>query len=531
MTAKVSDVLGSAGMVTGDNPIAARVGREILEAGGNAVDAAVATGLALCVVKPSSNGIGGYGGQMVIYQADTGRAVTIDYSTRAPKAAREDMFEPVAPAEKSNAGGFGGVEGRRNMFGPLAVSVPGTIAGLSLAAQSFGRLGWASVVRPAIKLAAEGFTVWPGLHDNLKILAGNADPESAAAFFHDGRIPEDGETFRLPDAARLLELLAEDPQAFYRGEPARMIAGRVQSMGGILTEDDMASFHVEVSDPLELSYRGHMVYAVPGVSGAPTALQTMAVMQFLNTRPYEPDDPGYWGDLAGSLVLAWQDRLALLGDVPGVGKLIEHLRSHGYAQKLASRVRAGNFAGDPSDFDPTTETVHVNTCDADRNMVAMTQTHGGGYGSRVAVPGLGIVLGHGMSRFNPESGHPNSPGPWKQPLHNMSPLILTRDGEPVAAIGLPGGRTIPSLMSQFVADIVDFGMTAGEQLSFPRIHTQGDAIQHTDDLPEYARKAISERGHELLRTDAIGGIASSIVIRGDTICGGSQGGTEAAQAL
>ncbi len=532
MANQAVDVKGTKGMVTGDNYLAVQVGRDILLDGGNAVDAAVATALALTVVKPSSNGIGGYGGNMVIYLADTRRVVSIDYNTRAPKAATEDMFEPVAPpAEKSNVGGFSGVEGRKNMFGPLAVSVPGTIAGLSLAAERFGCLGWSALVQPAMKLASEGFTVWPGLSANIRSLIDNTDPESAAAFLHDGRIPEDGETLKLPDVARLLGVLAEDPGSFYRGEPARMIAERIRSMGGLLTEQDMNDFTLDVSEPYSIDYRGHKVYACTGISGSPTAFEAMAVMQFLNTKPYAPDDPAYWGDLAGALILSWHDRLALLGDVPGFDTLVDHLMSHRYAELLAARVRAGNFTKIPSEFDPTRCTVHVNACDADHNMVALTQTHGGGYGSRVVVPGLGIVLGHGMSRFNPEAGHPNSPGPGKQPLHNMSPLIITKDGMPVAAIGLPGGRTIPSLMPQFVADIADYGMTAGEQLRFPRIHTQGDAIQHTDDLPEYAQKAISQRGHELARTEAIGGIASSIVIRGDTIFGASQGGEKASLGI
>lgn len=522
------DSFGKNGMVTADNYLAAEVGREISLSGGNAVDMAVATALALCVVKPSSNGIGGYGGTMVLYLADTGRVVSIDYNTRAPRAAREDMFEPVTPAENSNAGGFGGVENRKNMFGPLAVSVPGTIAGLSLAEDRFGRLGWSRVIQPAVRLASDGFPVWPGLSANIRGFVENTDPESAAAFLPDGRIPADGETLRLPDVARLLEVLAEDPGAFYRGEPARMIVDRVRSMGGILTEQDMADFDVNVSEPLRLDYRGSTVYACTGVTGSITALEAMAAVQFLNTRPYDRDDPAYWGDMSGALLLAWHDRLALLGDVPGIEKLAEHLKTHRYAELLASRVRAGNFERVPSDFDPTTCTVHVNTCDADRNMVAMTQTHGGGYGSRVGIPGLGIVLGHGMSRFNPASGHPNSPGPWKQPLHNMSPLILTRDGKPLAAIGLPGGRTIPSLMPQFVADFVDFGMSPAEALNYPRIHTQGYAFQHTADLPDHARKAISQRGHELVEVDAVGGIASFLLVRGEEVLGSSQGGPGAA---
>ncbi len=164
-------------------------------------------------------------------------------------------------------------------------------------------------------------------------------------------------------------------------------------------------------------------------------------------------------------------------------------------------------------------------------MVALTQTHGAGWGSRVGIPGLGIVVGHGMSRFDPRPGRANSVGPGKSVLHNMSPLILLRDGEPVAAIGMPGGRTIPSVVTQFVVDLVDFGMTPGEMLSRPRIHTEGSWIQITDDLPDCARQEIERRGRQLKELNAIGGLASGLIVRDGAVIGSAQAGPAASQGV
>ncbi len=205
--------------------------------------------------------------------------------------------------------------------------------------------------------------------------------------------------------------------------------------------------------------------------------------------------------------------------------------SEGHAGRLAGLIRSGRIHKAPVTPDSSTETVHLNTCDADRNMVALTQTHGGGYGSRVAVPGLGIVLNHGMSRFDPRPGRPNSIGPGKKVLNNTSPLIMTFDDRPMAAIGLPGGRMIPSVIANFVVGLADFGMTPGEVIGRPRIHTIGGAVLATRDLPEAARNAIEARGHHLEDVDGVAGLASGVLVGTDRIVGAAQAGPEAAAGI
>lgn len=525
------DVLALHGMVTSDNYLASGVGREILRRGGNAVDAAVATALALCVVKPAGNGIGGYGGTMVVYLANEKRVTVVDYNCRAPRASTPDMYELSDGWEKCGPGQCPLVVNQANFFGPMACSVPGTVAGLSLAADKFGRLGWKACIAPAISLAKEGFDVWPGLHAVLKGLADNTDPESSAAIFPDGYLPEDGELWVQPDLAALLEVLADDPQAFYTGKPGRIIAERIQSMGGILTEQDMGDYQAGILDPFVLEYKGTTVYASSSLSGGPTMMEALAILQKVHPHPYSPDEPGFWGDLASVLTLAWKDRFAYIGDVPGINDKLRELFSDDYAESLAEIVRSGNVEPIRTLDLNCTNTVHLCTCDSDRNMVSLTQTHGAGCGSRVGIPGLGIVIGHGMSRFDPRPSSPNCPGPYKTVMHNMSPVILVKDGRPAGAFGLPGGRTIPSVMTHFLVGIIDFGCTPAEMLDRPRIHTEGGIVQLTKDAPMSARKEIEGRGLRTMEKDAIGGLASGLIVGEDRIIGAAQAGEASALGL
>jgi len=531
MSINAIDVIGMHGMVTSCNPIASRVGREILRHGGNAVDAAVATALALCVAQPSSNGIGGYGGTMVIYLADEKRVTVVDYNCRAPRAATPDMFELKDGWEACNRGQMPPVVDHANFYGPMACSVPGTVGGLSLAANRFGRLGWAKDIEPAIRLASDGFEVYPGLHANFHGFADNTDPESRAAMFPDGYIPKDGELWIQPALAALLEVLRDDPQAFYTGEPARMIADRVQSMGGILTNQDMADYQASVLNPFVLEYKGTQINASSSLCGGPTMMEALAVLQKLHPDPCSIDEPGFWGDLAGVLTLAWQDRFRYIGDNPGIQEKLIELFSDEHAESLAKIVRSGKVEPYPTPPELHMETVHLCTCDSDRNMVSLTETHGAGWGARVGIPGLGIVIGHGMSRFDPRPDHPNCPGPYKKCMHNMSPVILVKDGKPAGAFGLPGGRTIPSVMTHFLVSLIEFGCTPAEMLNRPRIHTEGGIMMVTNDLSMSARKEIEGMGLEIRAQEGIGGSASGLIVGEERIVGSAQAGTEASLGL
>jgi gamma-glutamyltranspeptidase / glutathione hydrolase len=516
-----TDAVGHKGMVTSTDVLASRAGREILLAGGNAVDAAVATALALCVTHQSGTGLAGYGGAMVIYLAHERRVVGIDYNCRAPRAAREDMYK-IAASAMADDEDFPPVVGKANFWGPQAVSVPGTVAGLSLAAHKYGKLGWAKCVHPALKLASDGFPVSPGVSDSLRSLARRADAESVHTLLPDGRVPQAGERWVQKDLAKLLEMLAADPDSFYRGDIGHKIAVRVKSAGGILTEQDMADYHCGISEPLTLDYKGVRLHASAGMGGNSCALETLAIMRKLSASRYKPGDRKYWGDFGDALTLAWHDRLRYVGDVPGIDHKIRQLISDAYASELAKIVRSGKVPKGPGGADPLKETVHLSTCDADHNVVSLTQTQGNAWGSEFGVPGLGIMIGHGMSRFDPRPGLPNSPGSWKQPLHNMSPLVLTKDGKPFGTVGLPGGRMIPSVVAGFVMDLVDFGMTPVQAISAPRIHTEGGPISYTRSLPQAALDEIRGRGHKLSRPKSIGGQASVIKIDGDRILGSAQ---------
>lgn len=528
MAIQAGDVRSRDGMVTSTQDLASQAGREILLAGGNAVDAAVATALALCVVQPSSNGVAGYGGCMVIYLAGENRVVALDYNCRAPRAAREDMYEIGGGPGTEGWGEFPSVVNKANNWGPMAVSVPATIAGLSLAEKRYGKLGWARVVEPARKLAANGFVVYEGLPENTKGFADNTDEISRRAILPDERIPQVGETWIQADLGKLLEVLAADPGCFYTGDIARRIAERVQSAGGILTEQDMADYRCEVTEPMTLDYRGVRLNAPPGVTGSPCTLETLAIMQKMSAEPRKCDDPKSWGDLADALTLAWRDRIAFHGDVSGIEGKFSDLMSDEHASAMAEIIRSRKVRTGSGGLDPSKETIHLCTCDAERNMVSLTQTHGGGWGTRFGIPGLGIVIGHGMSRFDPRPGLPNSPGPYKQPLNNMSPVILTVDGKLWASVGLPGGRMIPAAVVAFVIGLVDFKMTPGESLSAPRMHTEAGPFAYTDNLPQAALDEIKARGHELRdEPRAIGGNASIILVDGDGIIGSALAGADA----
>ncbi len=525
------DVTGTKGMVCSTHPLASPAGREMLLKGGNAIDAAVATALALCVVQPSSNGLAGYGGSMVIYLGDEKKVVSLDYNCRAPRAAHENMFEQdeVGPGGWSE---FPPIKGRANFFGPLAVSIPGTMAGLYLTQKTYGKLKWAEVMEPARKLAADGYVVYESLPENIMRFTENADPISAEALFPGKRVPQVGETWIQADLAKLMETLVADPDSFYRGEVAKIIVERVQSAGGILTEQDMADFQVEFTEPVTLEYKGVTLHANTGITGSICTMETLAILQQLNAGPYSAGETKYWGDFAGALTLAWRDRLAFIGDIPGLDDKVAELHSDEHASALAEMVRSGKVTQGEGGADPLKETVHLTTCDADHNMVSVTQTHGGGWGTRFGIPGFGIVIGHGMSRFDPRPGRPNSPGSFKQPLHNMSPLIITKAGELVGSVGLPGGRMIPAVVANAVVHLVDFGVSPAQAINAPRIHTEGGFISHCDEVPANALDEIRGRGHEVKEESrAIGGNLSVIMLDGDKIIGAAQAGAEAALGM
>jgi gamma-glutamyltranspeptidase/glutathione hydrolase len=454
-------------------PQAAEAGLTVLAAGGNAVDAVVAGALVAGVVAVAGCGIGGYGGHLVIARPAGDKVTAIDFNTAAPAAARDDLF----PLDDKGA-----VKGGVNSHGWLAAGVPGTLAGMQLALDKYGTLKFARVVEPAIRHAREGFTVSKNLAAGIKAAKDrlSRDPGSAKLFFDKGEPLAEGATYRNPDLADLLQTLADagSVEPFYRGDVAKKIAAAFHDNKGLVTADDLAAYKAREVKPLKLEWRDQVIYTAPLTAGGLTVLQALATLKALDWPTWDHKEPASAQARIEALRLAWNDRLRLLGDPEQAKVPVEQLLSDRHAEKSAERVRAAVKEKKPavaeSDGRPAGGTIHLTAVDGDGMMVALTLTHGDSFGTQVTVDGLGLILGHGMSRFDAHPGKPNSVGPGKRPLHNMCPTVVCRDGKPVLALGATGGRKIPNTLFDVLAYRVGEGRPLAEAVQGPRVHTEGD---------------------------------------------------------
>jgi gamma-glutamyltranspeptidase / glutathione hydrolase len=461
-------------VIVGGLPQATEAGLAVLRQGGNAVDAAVTAALASGVVGVYSCGIGGYGGAMII--AAPGKTPTcVDFNTIAPAAARGNLFKLDRKGQ---------VPGRVNEYGWLASGVPGTLAGMQFALDRFGTYNFRQAVEPAIRFATEGF---PITHNVARQIAAareflGKDPGSAQLFL-DGHQPrKQGERFRNPDLGKMLQTLAQrnSVDSFYRGDIARQIARAFQDNQGLVTAKDLASYRARQVNPLHIEWQGYDLYTAPLGAGGLTTLETIAILKALGWHKKfidAPGDPETFRARLEATRLAWHDRLNLLGD-PEKGKVpVDRLLSGDHAEELAKQVRASLKSGKPvitrTPPHASDGTVSLSVVDGRGMMVALTLTHGGAFGARVTVPGLGLVLGQGMARFDPHPSHPNSPGPGKRPLHNMSPTVALRDRRPVLALGGAGGRRIPNSVLDIVIRVLIQNLPIDGAVQAPRLSTEG----------------------------------------------------------
>lgn len=501
------------GLVTG-HPDAATAGNAVLAAGGNAVDAAVAAALVVGVTALPSTGIGGYGGHLVLARPD-GTTAAIDFNTTAPAAATAEMFRADAA---------GRVEGNAHLHGWLSVGVPGVLAGLQLALDKHGTKRFADLVAPAARKARDGFPVTRGVAAAVRASAAlfARDPGSAKLYLKNGEPLAGGDTFRNPDLAALLDGLAAKGRAddFYTGRPAAAIAAAFRRHGGLVTEADLAAYRAVEVAPLALEWRGKTVHTPPPTAGGLTVLQTLAALKALGWDRLDPADPATTRAKVEALRVAWTDRFRLLGDPRRVEVPVARLSSEQYAADTAARVRAALRAGRPvegaSDGRSAGGTIHLSAVDRTGLTVALTFTHGESFGSRVTVDGLGLTLGHGVSRFDPRPGRANSVGPGKRPLHNMCPTVVTADGKPLLAVGATGGRRIPNSVFDVLAYRVGAGLSLAEAVKAPRVHTEGDAVVTLEvGWPRAVGDHFRAAGYEV-RT---GGAASLNAIERDPVTG------------
>lgn len=493
-------------MVVSVSDIASRVGVETMRRGGNAIDAAVAVGLALAVTWPEAGNIGG-GGFMLIRRAD-GRAEVIDYRERAPLAATRGMY-----LDKE-----GNVIDKASSVGYKAVGVPGTVAGFALALKRHGRMSWQDVIEPARKLASEGFPVSQylarGMREKAELISKH--PETRRIFIRDGKYYEEGERFVQPElAATLARMKKEGPREFYEGETARLISEDMKANGGLITARDLKEYEPTVREPLTGTYRGFEIMTVPPPSsGGIAIIQTLNMLERHNLKELGFGSSDTLHLLIESLRRAFADRSEYLGD-PDFGKVpVKGLISKKYAEDLGKTIDpnratpSGSLrAGKPSEYEAT-ETTHFTVADAEGNVVSNTYTINELYGSGVTARGTGIVLNNEMDDFTAKPGVPNTWGlvqtdvnaiaPRKRPVSSMTPTLILKDGKPYLALGSPGGATIISVVLQVIINVIDFEMNPQQAVDAPRFHHQWfpDKVRWEPfGINRDTRLALEKKGH------------------------------------
>jgi len=515
------------GAVATAHPLASAAAADVLRAGGNAADAAVAAAFALGVVENQSSGIGG-GGFALVWVARERRAYVLDFREVAPAAARPDMFAADP-----------GAEARRSLDGGLAVAVPGAVKGYAELARRFGTRRLAALVEPAARLAERGFTVGTGYAEEaaerLACLA--ARPAAARELLvvgADGRPapPAVGHRLVRRDLARTLRLLGRDPDAFYRGPLAERIARAARDAGGVLTAEDLARYRVRDRQPLEGRYRGRRILSMPLPSAGGAIV--IGLLQALERE--DPRAGGYRPERFLHAEVELSKRLfarrALLGDpdqAPGAAEEVARMIDPAEAARLAAQV--GERAAAPEAAAPAREkhTTHVSVVDRFGNAVALTTTVNYLFGACVVVPGTGILLNDQMDDFDSAPGvanvyglvgtGANAPAPGKTPLSSMAPtLVFDPSGALWLAVGSPGGSTIPTSIAQVISHLVDDGMTLADAVAAPRVHHQWrpETLRvEPNGLEAATARALEARGHRIAYTQAPWGDVQAVWRRAD----------------
>jgi gamma-glutamyltranspeptidase len=507
------DVMGRNGMVTSGHPLASQAGIQVLMAGGNAIDAAIATAAALGVVEPHSSGVGG-DGFLLIYQADSGAVTGVNATGAAPQAAtRERYLED------------GGIP----MKGIRSVSVPGLVDGWLLAHQRHGALALDQVFAAAVSLCENGFPVGHKFAASLKAQNANfaADPFTRAVFTRDGRPLEPGELLYQRDLGRTLQKIAAAGRStLYEGEIAQSIAAFSHSRDGLLTQEDLAAHHAHWVEPIQVNYRGYEVYEMPPNSSGHILLQELNVVEGFDLRSMGCNTADSIHLMVEAKKLAFADREKYVADPDWVDTPLQGLLSKDYAARQAARIDLQRAAADVAAGAP--DSVEDTTCfcvaDGQGNAVCVLQSIQSGFGSNLIAADTGILLNNRMTYWHLDEGHPNCLMPGKRVRHTMNPVIVTRDGQPFLICGTPGADTQVQTNLQLLTHIIDFGMTPQEAVEAPRWrslqnpmestvpHTCEDALQLEGRFPAEVRRGLEQKGHDLQILDAWGGPGSAQAI-------------------
>jgi len=502
------------GAVVSVSPLASEIGAEILSQGGTAVDAAVATAFALEVTWPEAGNIGGGGYLLVVPTHGRGTPNVVDFRERAPAAATKDMF--VDPR--------GRTPHRR-------VGVPGTVRGLALAHNRFGRLPWKQLLAPAIELARNGFELDAAAAESLNTILSRSAREKFDELWRvygkpGGQSWRAGNRLKQPELAGTLERIADGgADGFYTGPVAEQIAAEMRRGGGLITKEDLAAYQAKLREPVKASYRGfEILSSPPSSSGGTTLVESLNILENFDLRPLGRWSPRTLHLMVEAMKRSYRDRACYLGD-PDVVSIPGKLTSKDYARRHAEQIdlekatSSVRLAGDIHLSESGPHTTHLSVVDRDRTAVSLTFTLESLYGSRVVVKGAGFLLNDEMNDFGwlpgvtDASGRigtpPNQVAPGKRMLSSMCPTVVLRDGKPVLVTGSPGGRTIINTVLCLIVDVIDFGMDPRTAVDAPRLHHQWlpDLVKVEHRLASEHPAAISgltALGHRVQKEDSQG---------------------------
>ena len=517
---RIHPVWAANGMVSAQESLAAAIGRDIMERGGNAVDAGVAVAFALAVTLPRAGNIGG-GGFMLVHDAKTGQTHAIDYREMAPGGAARDMFLDAK----------GDPDSDKSLYSGAASGVPGTVAGMRLALEKYGTMKWEDVIAPAIRLAEEGITVTPELADSIEAERKYLTkyPATMKIFFKEG-----GESYRPGDrlvqadlAKTLKKIAAEGPDGFYKGEVAEAISRAVQADGGLITPADMAAYKVVERAPVKGSYRGYEIVSMPPPSsGGVHLIQILNALEGYPIAALGQNSAETIHLMAETMKLAYADRSEYLGDPDFVDVPVAALTSKAYAADMRAKISA-DFARPAAQIAPANlapyesdQTTHFSVVDKDGNAVSNTYTINFNYGSGLVADGTGVLMNNEMDDFSAKPGTPNGFGliggdanaiqAGKRPLSSMTPTIVLKDDKVWLVTGSPGGARIITTVLQVVMNMIDHGMNVAEASTAPRVHHQWlpDELRVEEGISLDTVRLLQAKGHTIALKDAMGSTQS-----------------------
>lgn len=502
------DVIAEHGMVSAQDKIAADVGRDILAKGGNAVDAAVATGFALAVTHPQAGNLGG-GGFMLVRLAESDTVIAIDFRETAPKDASRDMF--LDPA--------GQVDNMAAQYSHLSGGVPGTVMGLLDALETYGTMSRSEVIEPAIKLADHGFPLSYALSQSLESHREQLSADDSSITYFLNRTA--GELFKQTDLADTLRRVSEDgANGFYHGETAELIVAEMERGGGLISLEDLAAYETVTREPTTGTYRGYDIYAMsPPSSGGVHIVQMLNILSGYDLRADGHNSAAYLHKLIEAMRRAYADRSKYLGDPDFFDVPVEALTDPAYADRLRATIDLGSSSRS-IDILPgaelvaeSPETTHYSVIDKDGNAVSVTYTLNFSFGSGYSVDGAGFLLNNEMDDFSAKPGAPNGYGlvggeankiaPFKRPLSSMTPLIVMKDDEVVLVTGSPGGSTIITSVMQVALNVMEWDMNIAEATHVPRIHHQWlpDLVLAEPGISRDTLDLLAEMGHVFMMSD------------------------------